>query len=138
VINVSGHRMSTAEIEAAIASHPNVAAAAVVAESDEPTGQAVVAFVTLTGELAGDAPLEAEVREQVARLIGKLARPRRVIWTDELPKTRSGKIMRRLLRDVAEGRELGDVTTLRDPGVMAELAQRVAARDGDDAPVPAA
>jgi acetyl-CoA synthetase len=125
VINVSGHRMSTAEIESAIASHPSVAEAAVVAQSDETTGQAVVAFVTLAGEEVGDDALEAALREEVARRIGKLARPRRIVWAEELPKTRSGKIMRRLLRDVAEGRELGDVTTLRDPSVIAELARRV-------------
>jgi acetyl-CoA synthetase len=126
VINVSGHRLSTAEIESAIVSHPKVAEAAVVAEADDTTGQSVTAFITLTGGLEGEETLEAEVREQVARRIGKLARPKRIVWADELPKTRSGKIMRRLLRDVAEGRELGDLSTLRDPGVLDELAQRVA------------
>jgi acetyl-CoA synthetase len=131
VINVSGHRMSTAEIESAIVSHERVAEAAVVAESDETTGQAVVAFVTLVGAAEGDAAMEAEVREQVARRIGKLARPKRIIWADDLPKTRSGKIMRRLLRDIAEGRELGDVTTLRDPTVMRALSAKIAAADDD-------
>jgi acetyl-CoA synthetase len=129
VINVSGHRMSTAEIESAIVSHDKVAEAAVVAQSDETTGQAVVAFVTLAGTAEGDAAMEAEVRDQVARRIGKLARPKRIIWSDELPKTRSGKIMRRLLRDITEGRELGDVTTLRDPSVVEALATQVAQDD---------
>jgi acetyl-CoA synthetase len=132
VINVSGHRMSTAEIESAIVSHERVAEAAVVAESDETTGQAVVAFVTLAGATEGDEAMEAEVREQVARRIGKLARPKRIIWADDLPKTRSGKIMRRLLRDIADGRELGDVTTLRDPSVMEALAGKIAAHASED------
>jgi acetyl-CoA synthetase len=130
VINVSGHRLSTAEVESAIVSHEKVAEAAVVAQSDELTGQAIVAYVTLAGELEGTAELEAEVRAHVAQHIGKLARPKRIIWTQDLPKTRSGKIMRRLLRDVAEGRELGDVTTLRDPSVVAVLAEQVSAADG--------
>jgi acetyl-CoA synthetase len=131
VINVSGHRMSTAEIESAIVSHERVVEAAVVAELDETTGQAVVAFVTLAGAAEGDAAMEAEVRAQVARRIGKLARPKRIIWADDLPKTRSGKIMRRLLRDIAEGRELGDVTTLRDPTVMQALSAKIAASEDD-------
>ena len=126
VINVSGHRLSTAEVESAIVSHEKVAEAAVVAQSDELTGQAIVAFVTLTGDLDGSPEMEAQIREHVARQIGKLARPKRILWTDDLPKTRSGKIMRRLLRDVAEGRALGDVTTLRDPAVVAEIEQKVA------------
>jgi acetyl-CoA synthetase len=125
VINVSGHRMSTAEVESAIVSHPKVAEAAVIGQSDEDTGQAIAAFVTLEGDLAGSEALEAELREHVARKIGKLARPKRIVWADDLPKTRSGKIMRRLLRDVAEGRELGDVTTLRDPDVVRQLADQV-------------
>ena len=125
VINVSGHRMSTMEIESAIVSHDRVAEAAVIGQPDEDTGQAIVAFVTLEGERGeGGDELDAELREHVAEKIGKLARPKRIIWADDLPKTRSGKIMRRLLRDIAEGRELGDVTTLRDPGVMSDLAAR--------------
>jgi len=132
VLNVSGHRMSTAEIESAIVSHEKVAEAAVIGQADEDTGQSVCAFVTLEGTLEGDDALVAELREHVARKIGKLARPKRIVWADDLPKTRSGKIMRRLLRDIAEGRELGDVTTLRDPGVMAQLEGRVAQR-GEDA-----
>ncbi len=127
VINVSGHRLSTAEVESAIVSHHNVAEAAVIAQSDEDTGQAIAAFVTLEGDLEGTDELIAELREHVAARIGKLARPKRIIWSDDLPKTRSGKIMRRLLRDVAEGRALGDVTTLRDPDVMARLEAQIAA-----------
>jgi acetyl-CoA synthetase len=131
VINVSGHRLSTAEVESAIVAHPKVAEAAVVAQTDEDTGQAIVAYVTLEGDLEGDDDRVAELREHVAQRIGKLARPKRIIWSGDLPKTRSGKIMRRLLRDIAEGRELGDVTTLRDPAVMEELKQKVAER-GDE------
>ena len=133
VINVSGHRLSTAEVESAIVSHGKVAEAAVVAMADEDTGQAIVAYVTLEGDLEGSDELVAELREHVAKRIGKLARPRRIIWSGDLPKTRSGKIMRRLLRDIAEGRELGDVTTLRDPAIMDELKQKVAERaDSED------
>ncbi|MEK6230152.1 MAG: acetate--CoA ligase, partial [Actinomycetota bacterium] len=115
VINVSGHRLSTAEVESAIVSHPKVAESAVIGQSDEDTGQAIAAFVTLEGDREGGDEMVEELREHVAKRIGKLARPKRVIWAGDLPKTRSGKIMRRLLRDIAEGRELGDVTTLRDP-----------------------
>ncbi len=128
VINVSGHRMSTAEVESAIVSHPLVAEAAVIGQSDEDTGQAIVAFVTLEGDREGDDDLVGDIREHVARKIGKLARPKRIIWAEDLPKTRSGKIMRRLLRDIAEGRELGDVTTLRDPSVTEQLQERIAER----------
>jgi len=133
VLNVSGHRMSTAEIESAVVSHPKVAECATIGESHEDTGQSVCCFVTLEGELEGTDELVAEIREHVARKIGKLARPSRIVWADDLPKTRSGKIMRRLLRDIAEGRELGDVTTLRDPGVMAQLEARIAERADDEA-----
>jgi acetyl-CoA synthetase len=128
VVNVSGHRLSTAEVESAIVSHPKVAEAAVIGQSDEHTGQAICAFVTLEGDHDGDDEMVAELAEHVAARIGKLARPKRVIWSGDLPKTRSGKIMRRLLRDIAEGRELGDVTTLRDPGVMQELEQKIVSR----------
>jgi len=128
VINVSGHRLSTAEVESAIVAHEKVAEAAVVAEPDSLTGQAIVAFVTLNGELEGDDRVAGEIREHVAARIGKLARPKSIIWAEDLPKTRSGKIMRRLLRDIAEGRELGDVTTLRDPAVVLELQEKAAAR----------
>jgi len=128
VVNVSGHRLSTAEVESAIVSHEKVAEAAVIGQQDEDTGQSIAAFVTLTGSLEGDDELIGDIREHVAKRIGKLARPKRVIWADDLPKTRSGKIMRRLLRDIAEGRELGDVTTLRDPDVMAQLEGKIKER----------
>jgi acetyl-CoA synthetase len=128
VINVSGHRLSTAEVESAIVSHPKVAEAAVIGQTDEDTGQAICAFVTLEGDLDGSEELVTEIRDHCAERIGKLARPKRVIWSGDLPKTRSGKIMRRLLRDVAEGRELGDVTTLRDPAITKELEQKVLER----------
>jgi acetyl-CoA synthetase len=125
VVNVSGHRLSTAEVESAIVAHPEVAEAAVIGQHDEDSGQAIVAFVTLqTGAVEDDATVEG-IRETVAQRIGKFARPKRIIWAEDLPKTRSGKIMRRLLRDVAEGRALGDVTTLRDPDVMAQLEGRI-------------
>jgi acetyl-CoA synthetase len=130
VINVSGHRLSTAEVESAIVSHAKVAEAAVIGQADEDTGQAICAFVTLEGDLEGGEELVAELREHVAKRIGKLARPKNVIWSADLPKTRSGKIMRRLLRDIAEGRELGDATTLRDPGVVKELEAKFAS-DGE-------
>ena len=123
VINVSGHRLSTAEIESALVAHPAVAEAAVIATSDELTGQAVVAYVTLGQGRAGGPALEAELRDHIAGRIGKLARPKQIIWAEDLPKTRSGKIMRRLLRDIAEGREPGDVTTLRDTTVLDALKQ---------------
>ena len=125
VVNVSGHRLSTAEVESAIVAHPKVAESAVIGQSDEDTGQAICAFVTLEGDLAGSDVLVEEIRAVVAERIGKFARPRRIIWADDLPKTRSGKIMRRLLRDIAEGRALGDVTTLRDPDVMAQLEGKI-------------
>jgi len=127
VVNVSGHRLSTAEVESAIVAHPAVAEAAVIGQADEDTGQAICAFVTLAAGTEPSPRLEEEVRGGVAERIGKLARPKRIVWAEELPKTRSGKIMRRLLRDVAEGRALGDVTTLRDPEAMAELRAKVAA-----------
>jgi acetyl-CoA synthetase len=128
VINVSGHRLSTAEVESAIVAHELVAEAAVIGQADEDTGQAITAFVTLTGDRDGNDELVKVLREHVAKRIGKLARPKRIIWADDLPKTRSGKIMRRLLRDIAEGRELGDVTTLRDPDVMSQLEGRIKER----------
>jgi acetyl-CoA synthetase len=125
VVNVSGHRLSTAEVESAIVAHTDVAEAAVIGQHDEDTGQAIVAFVTLQGELEGSEATVEGIRETVSDRIGKFARPKRIIWTDDLPKTRSGKIMRRLLRDIAEGRALGDVTTLRDPAVMKQLEDQV-------------
>jgi acetyl-CoA synthetase len=126
VVNVSGHRMSTAEVESAIVAHPKVAEAAVIGQADEDSGQSICAFVTLEGDnTEGSDELVSEINDTVAKRIGKLARPKRVIWADDLPKTRSGKIMRRLLRDIAEGRALGDVTTLRDPDVMKQLEGKV-------------
>jgi acetyl-CoA synthetase len=132
-VNVSSHLLSTAEVESAIVDHEKVAEAAVIGQSDEHTGQAICAFVTLIGDTEPSDELVEEVRATVAERIGKIARPKRVIWADDLPKTRSGKIMRRLLRDIAEGRALGDVTTLRDPDVMAALEAKVAElRDAED------
>jgi acetyl-CoA synthetase len=132
VVNVSGHRLSTAEVESAIVAHPQVAEAAVIGQSDPDTGQAICAFVTLNGGVEPSEELMAGIRDGVAARIGKFARPKRILWADDLPKTRSGKIMRRLLRDIAEGRALGDVTTLRDPGVMAELEKQIAAEGDED------
>jgi len=132
VINVSGHRMSTAEIESAIVSYEKVAEAAVIGQSDEQSGQAVCAFVTLQGDLDPSDQLIEDVREHVAQKIGKFARPKRIIWADDLPKTRSGKIMRRLLRDIAEGHELGDVTTLRDADVMSALQEKIKQRQAQE------
>jgi acetyl-CoA synthetase len=131
VVNVSGHRLSTAEIESAVVSFESVAECAVIGKQDEDSGQAVVAFVTLEGdESEGSDELEQEIREHVGKKIGKFARPKEVVWAADLPKTRSGKIMRRLLRDIAEGNEVGDVSTLREPGVMDDLADKMQ-KDGD-------
>ncbi|HEY5250187.1 MAG TPA: acetate--CoA ligase [Acidimicrobiales bacterium] len=123
VMNVSGHRISTTEVESALVDHPSVAEAAVVGAKDETTGQAIIAFVTLRGGQEQTTESGEELRRHVAQLIGPIARPKTVIFTDELPKTRSGKIMRRLLKDVAEGRDLGDTTTLADPRVVEEIRQ---------------
>ena len=126
VMNVSGHRMSTTEIESALVSHPKVAEAAVVGASDPTTGQAIVAFVILRGD-AGDGgeAVVQELRAHVAKEIGAIAKPRQIMVVEELPKTRSGKIMRRLLRDIAENRELGDVTTLTDSSVMTLIKENL-------------
>ncbi|HEU0042254.1 MAG TPA: acetate--CoA ligase [Jiangellaceae bacterium] len=119
VMNVAGHRISTTEVESALVSHPKVAEAAVVGASDPTTGQGIVAFVILRAEAGdGGADVIRELRDHVAKEIGPIAKPRQIMVVSELPKTRSGKIMRRLLRDVAENRELGDVQTLADPTVM--------------------
>jgi acetyl-CoA synthetase len=133
VMNVSGHRLSTTEIESALVSHPKVAEAAVVGANDPDTGQAVCAYVILR-ESAGDGGPEIvqELREHVANEIGKIARPRQIMVVAELPKTRSGKIMRRLLRDVAENRELGDVTTLTDSTVMDLIREGQEKGGGDE------
>ncbi|HWL36775.1 MAG TPA: acetate--CoA ligase [Frankiaceae bacterium] len=126
VMNVSGHRISTTEVEHALVGHPSVAEAAVVGATDATTGQGIVAFVTVkSSEVDGDA-LAADLRKHVAHEIGPIAKPRQIIFTPDLPKTRSGKIMRRLLRDVAESRPLGDVTTLADPSVVEAIGERMA------------
>jgi acetyl-CoA synthetase len=133
VVNVSGHRLSTAEIESAVVSFEKVAECAVIGKQDEDSGQAIVAFVTLEGEDdEGSDDLEQSIRDHVAKKIGKFARPKQIIWSADLPKTRSGKIMRRLLRDIAEGNELGDVTTLREPGVMQDLEKKVQSSGNGD------
>jgi acetyl-CoA synthetase len=135
VMNVSGHRLSTAEIESALVSHPFVAEAAVVGAKDETTGQAVVAFVILRQNQLENAGSDADVskilRDHVAKEIGPIAKPRQIMVVAELPKTRSGKIMRRLLRDVAEDRPIGDVTTLADTSVMDIISGKVAAGASD-------
>jgi acetyl-CoA synthetase len=128
VMNVSGHRLSTIEIESALVDHPLVAEAAVCGRADPITGQAIVAFVTLKGGKEGSDEIVADLRAHVGKKIGPIARPASVIITPELPKTRSGKIMRRLLRDVAENRELGDTTTLADPTVLAAIQQQAQAK----------
>ncbi len=127
VMNVSGHRISTAEVESAFVDHPAVAEAAVCAKNDDVTGQAIYAFVTLRGGFDGTPMLADALRDHVMGKLGKFTRPKYVTFTPELPKTRSGKIMRRLLRDIAEGRTLGDTTTLADSGVVSELQQRATA-----------
>ena len=132
VVNVSGHRLSTAEVESAIVSHPKVAESAVIGIQDEDTGQAICAFVTLEGDLEGSDEIAKEINEHVAHRISKIARAKRIIWAGDLPKTRSGKIMRRLLRDIGEGRELGDVTTLRDPNVMQQIEEKVREYDEEN------
>jgi acetyl-CoA synthetase len=128
VMNVSGHRISTTEVESALVSHPAVAEAAVVGANDATTGQAVFAYVILRG--GADASVQ-DLRDHVASEIGAIAKPKAIFITPDLPKTRSGKIMRRLLRDVAEGRNLGDTTTLADAGVVDELQRRAADGGGD-------
>jgi acetyl-CoA synthetase len=124
VMNVSAHRISTIEVESALVDHPKVAEAAVAGRNDKQTGQAIVAFVTLKGGAEGSPEMMRELREHVAKKIGRIAMPANIVFTPELPKTRSGKIMRRLLRDVAENRPLGDTTTLADPTVVQELGRR--------------
>jgi len=123
VMNVSGHRISTTEVESALVSHPSIAEAAVVGAKDEITGQAIVAFVILRGGVAADKDLEQSLKSHVTKEIGAIARPRQIMVVLELPKTRSGKIMRRLLQDVAENRAVGDATTLADPNVMKLISE---------------
>jgi len=127
VMNVSGHRISTIEVESALVDHQRVAEAAVASRADDRTGQAIVAFVSLKGGEEGSLEMLDELRNHVAKKIGPIAKPANIVFTPELPKTRSGKIMRRLLRDVAENRPLGDTTTLADPTVVDEIKERSAA-----------
>jgi acetyl-CoA synthetase len=132
VMNVAGHRLSTYEIESALVDHDAVAEAAVVSRPDSDVGEAIVAFVTLKGGRRGDEALIAELREHVAGKIGKIARPLGIILTEDLPKTRSGKIMRRLLRDVAHGRDLGDVTTLANAEIVEDIRGFAASRPTEE------
>lgn len=126
VMNVSGHRISTMEVESALVEHTSVAESAVVSMADDLTGEAVCAFVTVEDGVATTPELVHELRIHVGERIGKFARPKLLLFADQLPKTRSGKIMRRLLRDIAEGRELGDTTTLQDRSVVEDLQRQVA------------
>jgi acetyl-CoA synthetase len=132
VMNVSGHRISTTEVESALVDHPSVAESAVVGANDPTTGQAIVAYVILRGSAEASDELGEEIRQHVAKKIGPTARPKTLILVPDLPKTRSGKIMRRLLRDVAEGRDLGDTTTLADPGVFDEIREKAESNTKDD------
>ncbi|MCJ7725134.1 MAG: AMP-binding protein, partial [Acidimicrobiia bacterium] len=132
VMNISGHRLSTTEIESALVSHPSVAEAAVVGRADEITGQAIAAFVTVRSGIIGDEALVKELRNWVSEKISPIARPASIVLTDDLPKTRSGKIMRRLLKDISEQRQLGDVTTLANADVVSEIANMAAARPSED------
>jgi acetyl-CoA synthetase len=132
VMNVSGHRISTIEVESALVDHKRVAEAAVCGRFDERTGQAIVAYVTLKGGDAGSIEMLEELRNHVGTKIGPIAKPANIVFTPELPKTRSGKIMRRLLRDVAENRTLGDTTTLADPAVVEEIKERATTDSRED------
>ena len=132
VMLVSGHNISTMEVESALVSHPSVAEAAVVGRSDPLTGQAIAAFVSLRGGIEGGASLIGELRDHVANSIGPIAKPKSIVFTPDVPKTRSGKIMRRLLRDISEQRKLGDVTTLANADIVAEIAEMAAAAPADE------
>jgi len=131
IMLVAGHNISTTEVESALVSHPAVAEAAVVGRKDPVSGQAIAAFVTLRGGVEGTDELLAELRDTVADKIGPIARPKSIVFTDDLPKTRSGKIMRRLLQDISENRQLGDVTTLANAAVVAEIADKSASSPSD-------
>jgi acetyl-CoA synthetase len=124
VMNVSGHRISTTEVESALVSHETVAEAAVVGRTDPVTGQAIFSYVILRSGFEPSDELAGDLREHVAGMIGKFARPKQIMFTPDLPKTRSGKIMRRLLRDIAEQRDLGDVTTLADTNVVNTIREQ--------------
>jgi acetyl-CoA synthetase len=136
IMLVSGHNISTTEVESALVSHPTVAEAAVVGATDATTGQGIVAFVILRGNVAKDEATGADaisaLRDHVSKAIGPIAKPRQIMVVEELPKTRSGKIMRRLLRDVAEHREIGDVTTLADSSVMDLISTGLAEGKGEE------
>ena len=131
-MNVSGHRLSTTEVESALVAHKAVAEAAVVGRADELTGQAIAAFVTLRAGVAGDEALVKELRNWVSEKISPIARPASIVLTDDLPKTRSGKIMRRLLKDISEERHLGDVTTLANADVVSEITKMAASSTSED------
>jgi acetyl-CoA synthetase len=130
VLNVAGHRIGTTEVESALVDHPSVAEAAVVGKADDVKGQAIAAFVTVKDGIEATESLRLELRKHVADKIGAIARPDDVLFAADLPKTRSGKIMRRLLRDIAEGRALGDTTTLADPAVVAKLKTEYEDKEG--------
>ena len=132
VMNVAGHRLSTYEVESALVDHPAVAEAAVVGRRHPQQGETIVAYVTPKASHIGDDALMRELREHVAKVIGKIARPHSIVFTDDLPKTRSGKIMRRLLRDVAEDRELGDVTTLQNAPILDDIRAKAQSAASDD------
>jgi acetyl-CoA synthetase len=131
-MNVSGHRISTIEVESALVDHKDVAEAAVCSRADATTGEAIVAYVTLKSGIEPSLEKLEELRNHVALKIGPIAKPANIVFTPELPKTRSGKIMRRLLRDVANNRQLGDTTTLADPAVVDEIKNRAEAEKSED------
>ena len=131
-MNVSGHRISTTEVESALVSHPAVAEAAVVGANDEMTGQGIVAFVILRSDAEVGDDIVMVLRNHVAQEIGPIAKPRQILVVPELPKPRSGKLMRRLLRDVAENRVMGDVTTLADPTVMNLIGQGLSSANANE------
>jgi acetyl-CoA synthetase len=132
VMNISGHRISTTEVESALVSHPSVAEAAVVGRADAQTGQAIAAFVTPRGDIEGDDALAKELRDHVAKVISPIAKPASLLFTHDLPKTRSGKIMRRLLKDIAEDKQLGDTTTLADASIVDGIRDRYLSGSGGD------
>jgi acetyl-CoA synthetase len=131
VMNISGHRISTTEVESALVSHPSVAEAAVVGAADAMTGQGIVAFVILRGSASDTDTLVAELKAHVSHEIGPIAKPKKILIVPELPKTRSGKIMRRLLRDIAENRDVGDATTLQDPTILGQITTGLAGASTD-------
>ena len=130
VLNVAGHRIGTAEVESALVDHPSVVESAVVGKAHEIKGESIAAFVTLKEGIESSDELMAEIRNHVGMKIGAIAKPEIVVFSADLPKTRSGKIMRRLLRDIAEGRAVGDTTTLADPDVVRRLQEMHAAEEG--------